>query len=160
MDTSKGYPLLVVQHHIEGHPTRTEHWGFIIMLNASDGEIHELRGNFDTFTYVSEAKKGWAFSRGLCGGCLVGYVSPSTLPHIPAILKEVMVVRNDMAFDCQTWVILALRMLKQKGVVFNDMNEQKLRYELAAEIEREETRHDVVYERIVAGGVCRVTTCV
>lgn len=112
------------------------------MLNASDGQVHELRGNYDTFTYVFD-----------CGGCLVGYVPPSTFPRLPEILREVAVVRNDSRFDCQNWILLALRVLKEKGIVFGDMNEQKLRYELAADMERDETGHDVVYERIKAGGI-------
>jgi hypothetical protein len=66
-------------------------------------------------------------------------------------LREIPIVRNDSKFDCQNWIILALRLLKEKGIVFGHMNEQKLRYELAVDMERDETGHDVVYERIVAG---------
>lgn len=79
MDISKGYPLLVLQRRIEGHPTRTEHWYFIVVISKSVGEIHELRGNYDTFTYVSERENNWAKSGSLCGGCLVGFISSDGL---------------------------------------------------------------------------------
>lgn len=123
------------------------------MITNSNGEMHELRGNYDTFTYVSERKERWTESVALCGGCLIGYVSPSMLPHLRDILQGVTIVKHDRRFDCQTWIIMALRSLQKNGIVFRDMNEQKLRDELAADKERDETGHEVIYERIISSGM-------
>lgn len=148
MTVDKNYPLLVVQREISGHPRRTEHWSLVVMLDSSKGEIHELQGNYDTFHYTYEINQDWTKSSDLCGGCLVGYVTQSTLLQLPEILKEVPIIRHDPDHDCQTWIVEALRVMKDKGIVFRDMTEKKLREELVVELERNETGHDVVYERI------------
>ncbi|THH28922.1 hypothetical protein EUX98_g5266 [Antrodiella citrinella] len=153
--TDKGYPLVVCQYSISGHPVRTEHWQLLVMLSAQAAHIHELRGNWDSFQYVHELLQSpnWMQSRTLCGGCLVGYVPRDQLANLQDILGNVVVVKHDKSFDCQTWLVLGLRALKEKGIVFRDFSEQKLRKELEEEKERDQLGHDLVYDRIFRGAV-------
>ncbi|KAI0315839.1 hypothetical protein OF83DRAFT_1173437 [Amylostereum chailletii] len=146
-----GLPLIVAQYAIAGHTRRTEHWAFIVLRSRRKGDIHELRGNSDSFTYVTERDTPFAIADALRGGCHVGYVpkEPEGQSMFRSVLEhEVRVVRADAHWDCQNWIVEGLRALKEAGIVFRGMCEAKVRKELLEEMERWESADDAVYERL------------
>lgn len=148
-------PLLVTQYAITGHPRRSEHWAFVIARSAREGDLHELRGNKDSFTYVVERNARFAAAIAIRGGVHVGWVQPTPagLKHFIGVLQtEVPVIHCDPLWDSQNWTIEALRALKDAGFVFRNVSESSLRKEMRDERERWECADDVVYERLFADG--------
>jgi len=143
------YPLIVAQYTLDGHATRTEHWSLVALCGSRNtARIFEVVGNTDTFAYRPHDVTSFARSRRLCGGCLVGYIPESHLGWLMDRLRIVSVRRNDPGFDCQTWVISAVNLLRSDGLVFANINEWSIRQELAREMERSETGHDTIEERL------------
>lgn len=145
-----------------GHPTRTEHWNFVVLIDPDDYEVHELEGNYDTFEYLPKSKSGLGNSPDFRGGCLVGslsteQISPrrhssSTQPDSPFVqwLRTVEVVKGTQAFDCQNWIIHSLVVLREQGVILPGINEKMIREELEREKKRDELGEDLLHERILA----------
>ncbi|KIM36730.1 hypothetical protein M413DRAFT_448872 [Hebeloma cylindrosporum] len=67
-------------------------------------------------------------------------------------LREIDVIRYKAEeFDCQTWVIQALRLLKdaeEEGVNIYEVSDRKIREELIRERERWELAEDTLEERL------------
>jgi hypothetical protein len=155
------YPLFVTQHEIVGHPTRDEHWNFVVFIDQDDYEVHELEGNYDTFEYLPKTKTGLGNTPDFRGGCLVGFLSleqitprrqtGKKLPDSPFVqwLRSVDVIKGTQAFDCQNWVIHSLVVLREQGVTLPGVNEKMIREELEREKERDEYGEDLIHERIL-----------
>lgn len=156
------YPLFVTQREIVGHPTRAEHWDFVVFIDQDDYEVHELEGNYDTFEYVPKTKSGLGKTPDFRGGCLVGFLRPEHItprrhhsgrqPDSPLVqwLRSVEVVRGMQTFDCQNWIIHSLVVLREQGVILSGVNEKLIREELGREKERDEYGEDLLHERIMA----------
>lgn len=149
------YPLIVFQYVLEGHPTRTEHWNLVVLRSREEATVHELRGNYDTFTYAcSELDNFTAYtlSAGCRGGCLIGQVPAKAGDDgwLKEALNKVPVIRSDRRFDWQTWVIAVIRALRdmRPGVIDQDVTERYIRDELIKEMERWNVADDTVEERL------------
>jgi len=85
-------------------------------------------------------------------GCVVGTVEEGKVDWVLEKLKEVEVVRyKPEEFDCQTWVIQALCLLKyaeEDGVTIVEISEGKIREELKKERERWELGENTLEERL------------
>ena len=58
-------------------------------------------------------------------------------------------MRGDPRYDCQTWVLAALRMLREDYIILPTATEENIRRELKDELERSETgTGDTVEERL------------
>lgn len=147
--TARTVPIIVAQYALRIHPRRTEHWSLAILYSLNEVEIHEVQGMLDTFHYET-FRKSTSFLRSitLCGGCHVGNIPWDLLDAVRKALKDVPVVRHDESWDCQTWVVHALRSLRDFGIIFAHVNEARIRQELAEDRERWENGEDAVYERL------------
>src|ERR1700733_5655268 len=130
------YPLIVIQYPITGHIKRTEHWSIVAMKSLQEAYVFEVVGNFDTYAYVPRFDSDFGSSPETRGGCQVGTIAEEKLGWLERRLREVRVVRYDTEFDCQTWVMDAIRMLQDDGVVMKHVNERRIRAELALESEK------------------------
>lgn len=142
------YPIVVAQHRIEGHPRRTEHWNLVVMTSGDSARTFELVGNTDTFAYYNTVVDRFSQSQMLRGGCQVGEIPPHRLGWLASKLKEVQVIRNNLDFDCQTWIMNCIWLLKETGIIYSCVNERFIREELKKENERWETAEDTVFERL------------
>ena len=146
------YPLVVAQHRIEGHPRRTEHWNLVAVVSKDTARIYELVGNYDTFLYSTTVDANrFSQSERLRGGCKVGEIPADSLDWLETKLQDVQVVRNDPDFDCQTWVMNAIWLLKEtaKGIIDSRVNERFIREELKMEDERWEAADEILFERLL-----------
>lgn len=137
--TKNVYPLIVAQYAIKGHRRRTEHWALVLLYSRLHGLKLELKGNTDTFTYLTERLTAFERAQDLRGGCLVGWVDAERVQALVDRLKKVRVRRNDPAWDGQDWVMEALRALKEEHMVFSRVDENWLRTELMEDLERSES---------------------
>lgn len=142
------YPLIVAQYPIIGHIRRSEHWNLIVMKSLKEVYVYELTGNHDSYAYISRAEGSFGSSQTMRGGCQVGTIAEEKLIWLEKRLQDVRVVRHDPDFDCQTWVMEAIRMLKDDGVDILDVTERSIRAELALELERWEVADDTIEERL------------
>ena len=63
-------------------------------------------------------------------------------------MQEILIIRNNPEWDCQTWVMEALRWMKYNGLITADIGERRIRTELAADKERWEVADDTVEVRL------------
>ena len=152
MGTDKQLPLIIIQTAIDGHHRRTEHWGLAVVTNIalSHFRVFELKGNMDTFSYDvyddQSASSAWNFR----GGVHVGNIEASNLADLEHWLKSVAIRHHDRLWDCQNWVMEALRELQmdKRCEVFDSCDEISLRKEMAEEKERDELGEDLLHERL------------
>jgi hypothetical protein len=142
------YPLIIIQYPISGHIRRTEHWSLVAMKSRQEAYVFEVVGNHDTYAYVPRLDTSFGQSQTTHGGCQVGTITAEKLDWLEKRLKDVAVVPHDIEFDCQTWVIDAVRMLKNDGVEITEVSERNIRTELARESERWEVAEDTIEERL------------
>ena len=150
---SEPIPLIVAQYELKGHPTRTEHWNLVAIISSSQTYTFEVRGNTDSFTYVAEPTPV-PLNKILMyrGGCQVGGIPTHSLPQIAEMLGEIPIVKHDLSWDCQTWVILAIKLLKSAGFVFAQVDEPYVRERLLEDMNRWEEADLTVDERLLASG--------
>jgi hypothetical protein len=88
-------------------------------------------GNTDSFTYVPELT-ALPLNKLLTyrGGCHVGDLPTDSLSQITEILQEIPIIRHDLLWDCQIWVIQATKLLKSAGFVFAHVDERYIRDQL------------------------------
>ncbi|ESK83407.1 hypothetical protein Moror_15610 [Moniliophthora roreri MCA 2997] len=152
-------PLAIFQHELKGHPTRTAHWCLVALFSLQKATIFELVGNTDTYGYVcSETNEFHTSYPSLRGGVKVGSVPEDqhAIDWLKGILATIDIHKHDVKrFDCQFWVLAALKMLnsselggmKEHGVVLDGLNEAAIRMELLEERERWERGDDTFHER-------------
>ncbi|KAJ7735897.1 hypothetical protein B0H16DRAFT_1574679 [Mycena metata] len=142
------HPIIVAQHKLQNHATRTEHWNLVVLKSINEALVLGVVGNSDTFAYVPSEIQNFGKLRDLRGGCLVGHIEEDKLDWLKERLGKIPVLRYEACFDCQTWVFDALRLLKDDGVVTEDTSERRIRAELKIEEERWEGSEDTVEERL------------
>lgn len=145
-------PILILQYSIKGHVRRTEHWSIAVITDtrSSSARIFEMKGNTDTFAFGAKDVRNIAASRSYCGGVQVGEVDAKELASLEDWLKAIDVRHSDPQWDCQDWVMDALRELKmdERGIVFDNMTEKYIRKEMDEEKERDQTGQDIVHDRL------------
>jgi hypothetical protein len=141
-------PLVVIQFPLIGHIKRTEHWSIVALESRREAFVFEIVGNFDTYVYAPRFDSAFGKCQETRGGCQVGTIAVEKLEWMTGRLRDIRIVRNDAEFDCQTWVMEAIRMLKNDGVDMKEISERNIRAELALEMERWEIAEDTIEERL------------
>ncbi|KLO18777.1 hypothetical protein SCHPADRAFT_899348 [Schizopora paradoxa] len=145
-------PILILQYAIQGHVRRTEHWSIAVITDtrSSSARIFEMKGNTDSFAFGAKDVHNIAASSSYCGGVQIGEIDVKELENLETWLKCIAIRHNDPQWDCQDWVMDALRELKMdnRGVVFDDMTERYIRKEMNVEKERDEMGQDTVHDRL------------
>lgn len=142
-------PLVVAQYKIEDHPRRTHHWSLVALMNRSNARVFQLIGNKNNFQYRVGHTNQFTRSKTLRGGCQVGHIEADKLDWLAQRLQEVDITYNDLDFDCQTWILGALRLLhNDEGVEISIISEKAIREELKEEENRWEQAEDTIEERL------------
>jgi len=149
---SKTYPLIIAQYELKGHPTRSESWNLVLLVSHTQAYTFELRGNTDSFTYVSQ-RCSTPLHRVIAyrGGCHVGNVAHGSIEELSERLREVPIVKHDISWDSQVWVLEAIKHIKSEGFAFSHLKEVPIREELAKDMARWEDAEDTVDERLLNG---------
>lgn len=147
------FPLVVAQYELKGHPRRTEHWALAALHSAMDANIYQIEGGITNYSYQPSMHNTFQRSQKLRGGCLVGSVLSTKLDRLQALLQNVPVIRNDERWDCQVWIIEALRYLKsarEPGITVVESSESAIREELKQEQARWADGEDMLEDRLFA----------
>ncbi|KAH9897644.1 hypothetical protein C8Q73DRAFT_787901 [Cubamyces lactineus] len=127
--------LAIAQYDRRGFPQGYEHWSLVAAVpTKEEAYIFDVVGNTDTFTYQTKAKVRLLRSSSLCGGYVVGEVDETYVDWLKDHLATIPVVRNDPTWNCQVWVISAIRELQQcpdKVTIRPDFSANNARQELA-----------------------------
>jgi len=149
---SRKLPILILQCSISGHARRTEHWSVAVITDAqtSSARVFQVLGNTDSFTFDASDVGNIGEPKDYCGGVEVGEVDTGELGNLEMWLEEIAIRRNDPKWDCQDWVMDALRALKmdKPEIVYDNMTEKHIRKELEEEKEHDETGEDLVQDRL------------
>ncbi|KAF8905624.1 hypothetical protein CPB85DRAFT_1315242 [Mucidula mucida] len=145
-------PVIISQHDLLAHPRRTEHWALAVITDIALGSarVFQLIGGMDSFCFESVDVTIIDATAEYCGGVQVGEIAPSDIADLEKWLRAVPIHRHRTDWDCQDWVVDAVRALSMddRGVVFADMTERSIRAELKEEKERWQTGQDLVHERL------------
>jgi len=145
--TKPTYPLIIAQFALEGHPRRTEHWNISAFISTEEAQIFELAGGIDSYTFLSSTVSLRALE---CrGGFLLCRLPSDRLAWLKELFSTIHIVRANTEFDCQTWVVAAVRKLQDEGYIPRDVTENKIRRELDREKERWEVAEDTLIERLI-----------
>ncbi|KAJ7897290.1 hypothetical protein B0H14DRAFT_3425323 [Mycena olivaceomarginata] len=132
-------PLIVVQYELYGHVRRGEHW---VLAAVTDIETASAR----VLNIIGEE---WGGPGRISVACFVGTVPHDKLPALEQWVRAVPIHRGQPMWDCQNWVIEAIRELRMdnRGIVLKGMSEAHIRECLAEEKERAETGESLIHER-------------
>ncbi|KAI0351277.1 hypothetical protein OH77DRAFT_1429791 [Trametes cingulata] len=149
--------LVVAQQDLQGHHRRTEHWALVVFAPPSRAaDILQLAGNMDTFHFESFHIPDILQLAELCGGQPVGHIAADGgVERLREWLKGQRVVHQDRMWDCQDWVLEAIRALKEESAdwvaIDGDFTERGLRAKLREEKEIWERADNHYFERVFAG---------
>ena len=118
------------------------------MISKEQAWVFELSGNYDTFTYTPKPTSFSSRIFNYRGGFLLCEVAQEKLGWLESLLGTLPVIRHNPEFDCQTWVVSAVRKLQEEGLVPRDVTEAMIREELEREKERWEVADDTILERL------------
>ncbi|KAJ7766882.1 hypothetical protein B0H16DRAFT_1791443 [Mycena metata] len=146
----ESYPLIIAHYNLPNHGTRTEHWSLVALVDRKMGHVMEIAGNSNSYTYLPRQVRRFSQSKNLRGGYLVGFIAADQIKELEDSLRQVPVVRYDPSFDCQTWILDAVRFIKtaRPECITEDTRESTIRRELDDEKERWNTGEDTVEERL------------
>ncbi|KAI0724443.1 hypothetical protein C8T65DRAFT_714592 [Cerioporus squamosus] len=94
------------------------HWALTCDTSGTDNgqtsNVYNAAGNIDTFCYEAEMNvpirhDGWR------GSLIVGRIPLASLNQFEHILSQIPTTRHDPSWNCQNWVCLSLRELRQAG---------------------------------------------
>ncbi|OCH96499.1 hypothetical protein OBBRIDRAFT_787058 [Obba rivulosa] len=93
------------------------HWAITFRTGGTDdqpkGTLYNVAGNIDTYCF--EKLTDVPIKTHLWRGALtVGTIPKSNLPKMEQLLAQTPVVRHDPNWNCQNWVWISLRELRQK----------------------------------------------
>ncbi|KAI8980686.1 hypothetical protein BD414DRAFT_492953 [Trametes punicea] len=147
--------LVVAQQDLQGHHRRTEHWALVVVSPTSRAvDVLQLAGNMDTFHFESLHVPDVLKIANLCGGCRIGEVATDSIGKLQDMLGAQRIVLHDRMWDCQDWLLEAVRTLKEEKsgwVEIDDwFTERDLRARLREEKELWEQADDHYFERIFA----------
>lgn len=129
----------------------TEHWNIVALKSRQDAIIFELAGNADTYTYITKEIDNFNRIPNLRGGVKVGSIPEDKIPWMQDALKQVVIIKHDLQrFDCQRWVVFALRLLRdldESTILEGLTSEATIREELRQEMERWEEADETLEER-------------
>ncbi|KAI9060632.1 hypothetical protein FKP32DRAFT_1595373 [Trametes sanguinea] len=128
-------------------------------MSPGNRSVHllQLAGNMDTFHFETMQVPDVLAITDLCGGCHVGEirVAADGLGRLIDKLQAQPIIHCDRMWDCQDWLLEALRALKEEGggwVKIDDwLTERDLRSRLKEERELWESAEDHYFERMFAG---------
>jgi hypothetical protein len=125
------------------------------MFNLNDAHVFEIIGNTNTYEYVPRPVARFSSSNKLRGGCQIGVIRRDLIGWLEDRLQQVQIIRNNPQWDCQDWVMEAIRWMKWNGVIAADIDtrESRIRAELVGEKERWEVADDTVEYRLFPTGI-------
>ena len=145
--------LVVAQYLRMSHPPGEEHWALVAISPSSPAaHVFQVKGNNDSYTVTTEAIPNIFRSRSLCGGCRVGEIQESNLGWLRDELLKVPVVLLKPEWNCQNWVIDAIRVIKdfpEKVVIDPPFTESGLRAKMRDDRETWEGGDDHYLQRLI-----------
>ncbi|OSC99531.1 hypothetical protein PYCCODRAFT_1460750 [Trametes coccinea BRFM310] len=146
------YHLVVAHYTRDKLPGR--HWALAAVTRGNPwAEVYQIIGNTDS--YGLEIKTVQLLRSGsLRGGFEVGEMDESQLDWLKDTLSKVEIKHNDPNWHCQSWVIDAVRELRQpehsdKITIRPGITMQRIHDELAAEEENWEMGETTFLESLV-----------
>jgi len=137
--------ILTCFHQLNGR----EHWTLNVIESSQCIYTFEIRGNRDSYTYVSDQLKNLDRVDSYRGGCHVGNVPRDGVKEMRTKLTEVVIHKQEPWWSPQTWILDCIKHLRDIGWTFAGLNEMFLRRELQKDASRWELVEDTVYERML-----------
>ncbi|KAJ2993011.1 hypothetical protein NUW54_g3812 [Trametes sanguinea] len=146
------YHLAVAQYTRQG--LKGKHWSLVAVARGRPQvEVYQLVGNTDTYKFDTKTVD-LLRSASLCGGFEVGEIDGAHLDWLKETLSKIEIIKNDPNWHCQSWVIDAIRELRQpehsdKVTIKPAITMRKIHAELAADEERWETGESNYFEDLI-----------
>ena len=144
-------PLIVAQYQVIGHHPLgpSKHWSLVALASRMHAHVFELHGNPSSYGFVARFEDKFSKAPHLRGGYQVGFIRIDQLAWLQEKLRELPIIMDDMdRFNSQIWVINALQLLKEEGVISVDIGYGSVREELEKEQQRWEVADDTLEERL------------
>jgi hypothetical protein len=102
-----------------GHPLLkgAKHWALILFKPDHSTIAYQTTGSTDTYEYKEPEEIQIAESQTYMGKVDVGTVDVEKLEHFEEVLRDVPITRGDLYWNCQNWVVQALRALSDDFAV-------------------------------------------
>lgn len=145
------FPLIVAQYELHGHKKgrNYKHWSIVALRSAQDAYVFEVIGSTGSFVYTPKHVSNFDTSRRFRGGYKVGEIPSNWMNWMSDKLQEVTVRNDDEEWDCQYWVMDALRLLRDtEGIITGNIGRTHIIQELSLDEERWQTMEETVDERL------------
>ncbi|KAJ3834210.1 hypothetical protein EV361DRAFT_949160 [Lentinula raphanica] len=124
-------PLIIAQYEIEGHRNGPDykHWAIVA---------------------IPRRVMHFSASKRLCGGYYVGTIHSTQVGWLQGKLREVPIQKFNVQWDCQSWVLDALLVVREsaQGIITENIGRAHIQGELDREFERWQYGRATVEDRL------------
>lgn len=91
------------------------HWAFLLMTSNLEARLFQITGSTTTYEWSPPKDVQPGKSQSFLGSTKVGLIEASRYDEFVQILESVPIVRNDLGWNCQNWIVNAMAKLEQHG---------------------------------------------
>lgn len=115
-----------------GHPLLkgAKHWSFLLHKSGGYAIAYQVTGSTDTYTYKDPEEVQIKKSQTYMGRVDVGNVETTGIGRVEEVFKNVPITRGDLQWNCQNWVIQALKALRDDGFAVDALTLEELKGKL------------------------------
>ncbi|KAL0958198.1 hypothetical protein HGRIS_000361 [Hohenbuehelia grisea] len=92
-----------------------KHWSFLLMKTDSKAIAYQVSGSTNTYAYKEPEDTTPEESNAFMGMVTVGSIDTRDEERFVTVLQNVPITRGDREWNCQNWIVEALRALKDNG---------------------------------------------
>jgi hypothetical protein len=146
---------LYVGHY--GHPTfRIKHWSLHLLNKSPEALVYQITGSTTSYAYAPpegqiEPEKTDSF----LGKVKVGEVDSSRIEEFEKLLEDVPIIRGDTNWNCQDWIVAALKTLGKKDFDVRTPTKESLNEELHSTKVRPFVTFMLLFELIFLAAILR-----
>ncbi|OBZ66733.1 hypothetical protein A0H81_13192 [Grifola frondosa] len=131
-------PILVSQYNRVNAPSNAQygfHWEICIQSGFDKdrcplGYVYHIVGSTASYGYQKMEGVRYTTSENWRGSFEVGRIKEQDLPAIERNLSQVQILKDDPNWNCQNWVIAALRKLTAQGFINAHYSMEALQHQM------------------------------
>ncbi|KAI0940905.1 hypothetical protein AcV7_003153 [Taiwanofungus camphoratus] len=111
-----------------GHPLLkgAKHWSLLLLNSDGCAVAYQVTGSTDTYEFKEPEDIEYKKDQTYMGKVDVGHVDMMKQAEMLEVLRKVRITRGDLNWNCQNWVVAALKELSEGGFAVDTLTLDQL----------------------------------
>ncbi|KAI0923472.1 hypothetical protein AcV5_009010 [Taiwanofungus camphoratus] len=111
-----------------GHPLLkgAKHWSLLLLNSDGRAVAYQVTGSTDTYEFKEPEDIEYKKDQTYMGKVDVGHVDMMKQAEMLEVLRKVRITRGDLNWNCQNWVVAALKELSEGGFAVDTLTLDQL----------------------------------